>query len=321
VRFKGYPKEILMLITSSTRFIQAPFDSEEELERVVVDNYEYIFGPSTIYLSKKSMISVPSGSGTIPDGFAFDLSKKQWFIVEAELASHDVWSHIAPQVAKQIAAASMPQTKQFLVDRLIKIFRENQEIRDKFEDEGIEHIDIRKVLDQILATQPFIGMPIDSVSPDLSVWAKSIRGDAKLWEIKKYIELGNPANVLYEFPEENRPTLDTKQPDAGSIDVYDISIQDLMKAGLLAPGTKLYMSYKPKSAQERKTYETVVEDDGKLRGDDQSFAPSYAALYYINKAGSPRKTINGWQVWKTDEGVSLADLRDRYLREHSREQQ
>jgi hypothetical protein len=41
-----------MLITSSTRFIQAPFDSEEELERVVVDNYEYIFGPSTIYLSK-----------------------------------------------------------------------------------------------------------------------------------------------------------------------------------------------------------------------------------------------------------------------------
>lgn len=79
-----------MIITSSTRFIQAPFDSEEELERVVVDNYEYIFGPSTIYLSKKSMISVPSGSGTIPDGFAFDLSKKQWFIVEAELAAHDV---------------------------------------------------------------------------------------------------------------------------------------------------------------------------------------------------------------------------------------
>ena len=45
------------------------------------------------------------------------------------------------------------------------------------------------------------------------------------------------------------------------------------------------MSYKPKLSQERKTYEVIVENDGSLRGDDQSFSPSYAALYYINKQG------------------------------------
>ena len=93
---------------------------------------------------------------------------------------------------------------------------------------------------------------------------------------------------------------------------------DLIGAGLLVPGSKLHMSYKPKPTQERKNYEVVIEDDGSLRADDKSFnSPSYAAIYTINKAGSPRKTMNGWTSWKTEEGVFLADLRDRYLKEHS----
>ena len=311
-----------MLITPSTRFIQAPFDSEEELEQVVIDNYEYIFGPSSIYLPK-GLIITTDGFGTIPDGFAFDLSKKQWFIVEAELAKHNIWNHIAPQVAKQITAASKPESKRYLVERVVSLFRENQEIRDKFEDEGIEHIDIRKVLDQILATQPLLGMPIDSVSSDLREWAStSVRLETKLWIVRKHVELGNPKNIIYEIPEEYRPVLDTKEMEEsaarGSIASYDISVQDLIGAGLLVPGSKLYMSYKPKSTQERKTYEVVIQDDGSLRADDQSFSsPSYAAIYYINKAGSPRKTQNGWTSWKTEDGVFLADLRDRYLKEHS----
>jgi hypothetical protein len=311
-----------MLIAKSTRYIQAPFDSEEELEQVVIDNYEYIFGPSSIYLPK-GLIQTPDGFGTIPDGFAFDLSKKQWFIVEAELAKHNIWSHIAPQVAKQITAASKPESKRYLVERVIGLFKGNQEVQEKFEDEGIEHIDIHKVLDQILATQPLLGMPIDSVSLDLREWAStSVRLETKLWIVRKHVELGNSNNIIYEIPEEYRPVLDTKELEEstarGSIAVYDISIQDLLKVELVTPGGKLYMSYKPKSTQERKTYEVIVEEDGSLRADDQSFSsPSYAAIYYINKAGSPRKTVNGWTSWRTESGVTLADLRDRYLREYS----
>jgi hypothetical protein len=166
-------------------------------------------------------------------------------------------------------------------------------------------------------------MPIDSVSSDLREWAStSVRLETKLWIVRKHAELGNPSNVVYEIPEEYRPVLDTKEMEEstarGSIAIYDVSIQDLMKGGLLAPGSRLFMSYKPKSTQERKTYEIVIEDDGSLRADDQRFSsPSYAAMYYINKAGSPRKTVNGWTSWKTEDRRSLADLRDRYLREES----
>jgi hypothetical protein len=309
-----------LLIASSKRFIQASFDSEDELERVLVDNYEHIFGPSAVYLPR-ALIKTPGGYGTIPDGFAFDLSKKQWFIVEAELARHDLWNHIAPQVAKQITAASKPETKRNLVDRVVSMFREDQDVQNKFEGEGIELIDVRKVLDQILATTPLLGMPIDSISPDLSEWAKSIRLDTKLWLIRKYVELGNSANIIYEFPEEYRPVLDTEQPKDGSSDTSEIGLQDLIKAGQIAPGSKLYMSYKPNSVQERKTYEVIVENDGSLRGDDQSFSASSAAVYFINKAGNPRKTANGWNVWKTEDGRSLADLRDNCLKEPRAERQ
>jgi hypothetical protein len=131
----------------------------------------------------------------------------------------------------------------------------------------------------------------------------------------------NSANVIYEFPEEYRPVLDTEQQTKGSTDTFDVGLKDLIKAGQLATGSKLYMSYKPNSSQERKTYEVIVENDGSLRGDDQSFSTSYAAVYYINKAGNPRKTANGWNFWKTEDGRSLADLRDNYINEPPAEKQ
>ena len=84
-----------MLIASSKRFIQAPFDSEEELERVVVDNYEHIFGPSAIYLPR-ALIRTPGGYGTIPDGFAFDLPRGNGSLLRRSLPStiYGITSHL-----------------------------------------------------------------------------------------------------------------------------------------------------------------------------------------------------------------------------------
>lgn len=104
-----------MLIVEGSKFVHKPFDSEQELERVVVENAEYLFGPASIYFPK-SLIATRDGAGTIPDGYVLDLERRVWYIVEAEISRHSVWSHIAPQVAKQIIAASNPVSKQTLVD-------------------------------------------------------------------------------------------------------------------------------------------------------------------------------------------------------------
>ena len=64
-----------MLIFNDQKFIKSPFDSEAELEKVVVDNYEYLFGPDSFYLPK-TFIKTADGAGTIPDGFAIDIGQK-----------------------------------------------------------------------------------------------------------------------------------------------------------------------------------------------------------------------------------------------------
>jgi hypothetical protein len=314
-----------MLIASSTRFVQAPFESEEELENVVVQNYEYIFGPSSIYLPK-GKISTPDGAATIPDGFAFDVANKQWFIVEAELAKHSVWSHIAPQVAKQITAALKPESKRYLIERIVALVRDDDAIRRKFEEKDIEPIDIRKVLDEILATQPLLGMPIDAVSADLREWAStSVKLETKLWIVRKHVDLENPSNIIYELPEEYRPAFDSHEEEeaasSGGMKFYDVTLQDLLQAHILKIGSKLLMSYKRKHTNEdRKTYEAIVQDDGSLRADGQSFSsPSYAAIYFINKAGSARQTVNGWTSWRTESGRLLAELREEFLKKNPSE--
>lgn len=289
------------------------------MENVVVQNYEYIFGPSSIYLPK-GKIFTPDGAATIPDGFAFDVANKQWFIVEAELAKHSVWSHIAPQVAKQITAALKPESKRYLIERIVTLVRDDEAIRKKFEEEDIEPIDIRKVLDEILTTQPLLGMPIDAVSTDLREWAStSVKLETKLWIVRKHIDLANPENIIYELPEEYRPVFDSHEEEgaasAGGIKFYDVTLQELLQANILKVGSKLLMSYKRKHTNEdRKTYEAIVQDDGSLRADNQSFSsPSYAAIYFINKAGSPRQTVNGWTAWRTESGKLLSELREQFL--------
>ena len=111
-----------MLLFDNRKFVITKFDNEDEIERVAIENAEFIFGPSSIYFPK-TLIKTFDGTGTIPDGYVIDLDGKRWYIVEAELAHHSVWNHIAPQVAKQIIAANNPATKQKLIDVAIEQVR------------------------------------------------------------------------------------------------------------------------------------------------------------------------------------------------------
>jgi hypothetical protein len=304
-----------MLILEGRKFVHRPFDSEEELERVVVNNAEYLFGPASIYFPK-SLIATRDGSGTIPDGYVLDLSRRVWYIVEAEISRHSVWSHIAPQVAKQIIAASNPVSKQTLVDIAADRARNSDELQDRFAEEGIHTIDIRRVLGEILAKEPIVAMPIDAVKDDLREWAATLRIPVKLWIVRKYVEFGKPENVMYEIPEEFGPVLDTAPEGDGTRTAmarYDVTIRDLLDADFLHAGQRVSMPYKPRIGSQR-NYEGTICDDGSIEVLGKQFSsPSYAAVYGIQDAGSSRKTVNGWTAWRTDDGELLGDIRERFL--------
>jgi hypothetical protein len=304
-----------MLIVEGRKFVHKQFDSEDELERVVVDHSEYLFGPASIYFPK-SLISTRDGTGTIPDGYVLDLAQRVWYIVEAEISKHSVWSHIAPQVAKQIIAASNPVSKQSLVDIAADRVRSDIELQERFADEGIHPIDIRRVLAEILAKEPILAMPIDAVKEDLREWAATLRIPVKLWIVRKHVEFGRPENVMYEIPEEFGPVLNTAQNELDSkaeLARYDVTVSDLIDSGMLHVGQRLQMPYKPRNGSQR-NYEGMVCEDGSIELLGKRFSsPSYAAVYGIQDAGSDRKTVNGWTAWRTDDGELLSTLRDRYL--------
>lgn len=149
-------------------------------------------------------------------------------------------------------------------------------------------------------------------------WSRTLRYNVKLWIVRKFVEFKNAQNIIYEFPEEFKPELDTeeesepKQPNT-EIARYDVDIIDLIEAGLLVPGDKLFMQYKPRNGQQRK-YEATVLEDGSIQLLNQVFSsPSYAAVAGIQEAGSDRKTVNGWTAWKDSQGRSLAELREQLL--------
>jgi hypothetical protein len=305
----------LMIIAGSTKYISAPFASEQELELIVQANAEYIFGPDSFYLPK-SLIRTSDGFGTIPDGFVIDLASRTWFIVEAELSVHSVWNHIAPQIAKQIIAASQPASRRMLTEMVISRVKENSGLRERFEDLGISEIDIRRVVSEIFEGKPIVGIPIDQVGTDLREWAQTLKCEVKLWVIRKLVEFGNPSNIIYEIPEEYRPILDTSPESVitpSGYTYYDVTIADLLSAGLLRAGQPLFMTYGPRGV-ERRRFEAVVLEDGSMEVLGRSFsAPSYAALLCVQDAGSSRNTVNGWISWKTDNGRTLADLREDLL--------
>lgn len=308
-----------MLIVGNSQYVEQPFDSEDELEQVVLNQFEYIFGPDAISLPKK-LIKSPMGAGTIPDGFAIDIAEKRWFVVEAELASHGVWAHIAPQIAKQIIAATQPETHQMLSALIVNLVKSNPEVREKFNAQGIPEIDIRKFVGDILQTAPIIGLPIDFVNEDLKQWAQTIKNEVKLWTIRKLVDTQNSLSIIYEIPDEYRPTLDTTKDASTStgISIYDVSISDLLKAQYLKAGDELNMTYSPRGG-EKKSYQALIQNDGSLIVLGKKFSsPSYAAVCGIQDAGSTRSTVNGWTSWLTKNGLTLAELRKRYLSEKAK---
>lgn len=306
-----------MLVFKDTKFIKSPFENEAELEQVIVDNYEYLFGPTSFYLPK-AKIKTADGGGTIPDGFAIDIGQKKWYLVEAELVHHSVWNHIAPQVTKQLLASGQATTKRTLIDLAAQQYQLDSYTREKFDELNISAINVRQVVADILETEPVIGVPIDGVTNDLKAWARTLRYKVKLWVVNKFVELNNPENIVFEFPEEFKPELDTEEentPQIANTQIaqYDVELTDLVNAGLLTVGEQLTMLYRPRNGQQKR-YDAVVLEDGSLTLLGQQFSsPSYAALAGIQDAGSDRKTVNGWTSWRNNQNETLAELRERLL--------
>jgi len=297
-----------MIVQGSDKYFRTPFSDESEIENVVKDYAEYLFGSSILFLPK-SKITTLGGTGTIPDGFVINVESEEWFLVEAELSTHGTWQHIAPQVSKQLAATDSQSTRDSLLKVCLEMVKKEKAAADVFADLDIAQIEIHGKLQAIISKPPTIAIPIDGIPPDLQSWVKTLMFPVKIWLIEKYQSLDGQS-VFYSIPDENIPTL-TMQSTIGAplstlMNRLSQPYQEVMQAGLIGEGQTVLLDYGPRG-KPKKQWKGTLRKDG-VEVDGKIMSLSAAAVYCIQKSGSQRGTANGWIMWKTEDGKYLNDF-------------
>jgi hypothetical protein len=299
-----------LLINDSQQFQKTPFVNEAEIESVVQKYAEYLFGSSIIYLSQ-TKISTLGGKNTVPDAIVIDVESEEWFVVEAERAIHGTWEHIAPQISKQLAAVGFADTRQLILQLALDLIKQNKKLRALIKELGINEFEVHGRIEKILRKRPTIAIPIDAVPKDLKEWAQTLRNTVKIWVIEKYALAADPGSVLYSIPDETLPTL-TTGPGQGGTDPPVITppgsqlFGELLDAFPLLEGQHVFLKYGP-LGKPKQTFEGTIKKEG-IEVEGKVYSPSYAAVACMKKAGSSRKTANGWTMWKTEQGKLLNDL-------------
>jgi hypothetical protein len=303
-----------MLINDAEQFIRVAFDNEAEIEGVVQRYAEQFFGSSIVYLPQTRITTV-GGRGTVPDAIVIDIESEEWYIVEAERAIHGTWEHIAPQVSRQLAAVSSPETRDLILHLALSSIRGDHVLRSMIREVGVEDLEIHGRLQRVLRKPPTIAIPIDAIPKDLKEWVQTLRNPVKIWLIEKFISVANPARVLYSIPDENLPTLSTEPAsDMGGSPVRSGGAQIYQELLDLAPeivGSEVTLEYGPRG-RERRSFRGIVRADG-VEVNGKVHSPSYAAVACMKEAGSTRHTANGWVMWRTAEGETLNELYRRRL--------
>jgi len=202
------------LQTSAGTFRLKPYENEADLEDAIAIVKDELFGPHRIYLDTKKMIGKEVGRRGIPDGYLLDLSshKPQLYVVENELASHDLLRHIAVQVLRFSLSF---ETDQHRVKKiLLSALQQSPESLKKCQ-EYVSKTDYRN-LDHLLEQMVFEGdfgalVIIDEVPDDLeTVLVTKFQFRVEVLQLEHYSN--DEGKVVYRYA----PFLADVTPDTES---------------------------------------------------------------------------------------------------------
>lgn len=150
-----------VIVTEKGMYHLYNYQSESELERMILDHSTDIFGKNTRYFDFKKKIKSKSGFGTIPDGYLIDFENKRLFIVEVELICHDLKKHILPQIANFVMALENENSR----NHLLRVFSEELSL------DAAGEQDLKKMLlnYSIVILIDEVGDPMKEVNPLLEI--------------------------------------------------------------------------------------------------------------------------------------------------------
>lgn len=89
----------MVLLKDGVKYILHKYNSEEELESMVMEHYKEIFGENSMFFDKQTM-KTKTGIKAKNDGVIVSLDEDKRYVLEVELSTHPVYEHIVPQITK-----------------------------------------------------------------------------------------------------------------------------------------------------------------------------------------------------------------------------
>jgi len=180
-----------MLLIDGVKYrLWTPKDEEKEFHPMIKEHSKEIFGEDSVYFDIKHKLTSKSGIAAIPDAYVITLSKPyKWYIVENELSSHPVYSHIVPQVSKFISGIDNPRNQREIRENLY-----NEIDRDKVLRAYVEKAvgsEVYRFLSELLSKPPKIVIIIDEITDDVKEAQNFLKQyDTQVIEFKTYVREG-----------------------------------------------------------------------------------------------------------------------------------
>jgi uncharacterized protein YoaH (UPF0181 family) len=188
------------LLSAGRKFTLLGFDLEDEFERAVVANSQYLFGPEAVYIDiKKHVGSKDSYHKGIPDAFLVDFFNPKssvLYFVENELLTHDIYAHIVEQIGRFIVAgiSSGAQTR----DMLLKHIKADRILRKTLESKlrKTSFVNLEELMISLTEKREIrVVVAVDGDDPDLNQALRVFQTPPDLVVLRRFI-LGS--NVIYE---------------------------------------------------------------------------------------------------------------------------
>ena len=310
-----------MLLIDGVKYELWMPSNEDELEQMVREHSQEIFGEQSIYIDRKQKLKSLSGIGSIPDGYVIVFGDSpEWHIVEVELSSHPLYDHIVSQISRFVNGISNPNIQRGILNAIDGEITRDDFLRLRLK-KAVEPTEIYKFLADLISKPPILTIIIEKDTEELREALNTLRyPQIEVVEFQTFTREGIDLAVhAHLFEPIYKPTKEKQKQITvevvGGKEVVEgikkvrrrVTIENLINAGILKIDQIIY------GWHEGRRYEGKVLKEGKILvvHTGQIFdSPSGAAS---NVKGYQE---DGWRWWYTtrENGreCNLDELRKEY---------
>lgn len=307
-----------MILLDGVKYCRYEPKTEAEFEHLVVENAAQIFGEDAIYLDIKKLIKTEWGKGTIPDGYLFYPEEKRFVLVEVELSSHDVHSHVSRQLATFIGSFENHRSRNKLAKLVQRHIEENPQLRERLgkaaKGKGLFDFLYNEVFEALAEGGGFETIVvIERETPQILGAMKLLMPHPKVLEVAIYAREGAEEEFALRFEPQydfvTQPIMKTVKPAQKKPDKEETPVPVSIKESIVKIKGDLEFPIEISMTYKRVAYKALLYSHDLFRYNDLAFS----SLTGLSKYISDGKKAVAWTAWDCNYKnavVKISEIKD-----------